>query len=359
MSTVSPFPNRPLRALLLIVGMILLGRSVPVLLAQPQNDASARLFASDEPLDLTLTGDLRAVFKDTRDDRPYRPAQLWHLDANGDSTLFEIGLKTRGFYRRKYLNCNVPPLRLNFKKQALANTVFAGQDKLKLVTHCQHKNKAYQQFALQEYLIYKIYNLLTEYSFRVRLVRITYADINPKREPITRYGFLIEDEDLLAERFGGQDVKRGVIHQEATNKERATLMAVFQYMVANTDWSVPGHHNIKIVYLGSGIPPVSIPYDFDMAGLINAPYAQPDKRLQIRSVRERLYRGYCRTPEEFGAIFDQYNAQKDAIYALFQDDPYLAQRYKDRSVDFLEAFYTTISKPRLIKKEFLNMCLMG
>lgn len=141
MSTVSPFPNRPLRALLLIAGMLLLGMPAPVLLAQPQNDASARLFASDEPLDLTLTGDLRAVFKDTRDDRPYRPAQLWHLDANGDSTLFDIGLKTRGFYRRKYLNCNVPPLRLNFKKQALANTVFAGQDKLKLVTHCQSKNK--------------------------------------------------------------------------------------------------------------------------------------------------------------------------------------------------------------------------
>ncbi len=251
----------------------------------------------------------------------------------------------------------MPPLRLNFKKKQVKKTVFAGQDKLKLVTHCKNKADAYEQYTLQEYLIYKTYNLLTDISFRVRLVRITYAETERKRKPVTKYGFLIEDEDRLAERLGGRNLETGVIHQERTDKEQASLLAVFQYMMGNTDWSVPAHHNIKFVFHNPQTPPLSIPYDFDMAGLINTPYAKPDPRLGIRTVSERIFRGYCRTEEAFDAIFAQFNAQQEATYGLFRDFPYLKQKYQKRALKYLEEFYETINKPRLVKREFLAACL--
>lgn len=318
---------------------------------------AAGLFDSEDPLDLTLEADLKPIFKDTDEERTDQPGRLWYLDQQGDSVLLDVGLKTRGYYRRLYLDCNVPPLRLNLKKKQVKDTVFDGQDKLKLVTHCKDGSTAYQQYTLKEYLIYKIYNLLTENSFRVRLVRMTYVDTADRRDPVTKYGFLIEDEDLLAERLGGRILQGGIVHQERTDREQATRLAIFQYMVGNTDWSVPGHHNIKLVFTGPKIPPLSIPYDFDFAGLINASYAKPDPRLRIGSVRERLYRGYCRTEEEFQAAFAPFNAQKDAIYALFRGFEYLEEKAKDRALDYLDGFYETINRPKSVRREFLNTCL--
>ena len=343
-------------AALLIVCAILTPDAAALALDEVSGET---LFDAEYPLKLTLEADLKPILKDTDDERPYRPARLWYLDEQGDTLSFDIGVKTRGHYRRIYLDCNVPPLRLNFKKKAVKNTVFAGQDKLKLVTHCRDKNKAYQEFTLKEYLAYKIYNLITDNSFRVRLVRMTYVDTEGKRKPVTKYGFLIEDEDRLAERLGGRILKSGVIHQEATNKELATLLAVFQYMIGNTDWSVPGRHNIKFVFVGPMLPPLAVPYDFDFAGLIHAPYAKPDPRLQISSVRERLYRGYCRTEGEFQAAFVPFNEQKEAIYALFRDFEYLDEKAAERSLKYLDDFYETINKPKGVKREFLRACLEG
>ena len=350
MKRISPVTGG-LAALLIVCSV--LGFSTDAAATSLGQEPEETLFDAEDLLELTMEADLKPVLKDTGDERPDRPARLWYLDQQGDTVSFDIGVKTRGYYRRIFLNCNVPPLRLNFKKKAVKNTVFAGQDKLKLVTHCRDKAKAYQQFTLQEYLIYKVYNLITENSFRVRLVRMTYVDTEGKRKLVTKYGFLIEDEDRLAERLGGRILKTGVIHQEVTHKEMATLLAVFQYMMGNTDWSVPGHHNIKFVFVDPKLPPLSVPYDFDFAGLVNAPYAKPDHRLQINSVRERLYRGYCRTEEEFQAAFAPFNEQQEAIYALFRDFEYLDEKVKDRSLHYLDDFYETINKPRSVKREFL------
>ena len=345
---------------ILLVAMLVFGfgREVAATTVSQEFDKSP-LFETEDPLELTLEADLRPVLNDTGEDRPYRPARLWYRDEQGDTLSFDIGVKTRGYYRRIKLDCNVPPLRLNFKKKAVSNTAFAGQDKLKLVTHCRDKDSAFQQFTLKEYLIYKAYNLITDNSFLARMVKITYVDTTGKRKQMTKYGFLIEDEDQLAERLGGRILKTGLIHQEATNKEQATVLAIFQYMIGNTDWSVPVHHNIKFVFVDPMLPPLTVPYDFDFAGLINAPYAKPDPRLRINSVRERLYRGYCRTEEEFKTALVPFNEQKEAIYALFSDFEYLDENRKSRSLKYLDEFYESINKPRGIKRAFLSTCMKG
>ncbi len=38
-------------------------------------------------------------------------------------------------------------------------------------------------------------------------------------------------------------------------------MAIFQYMIGNTGWSIPNQHNVKMLQ-GASTRPIAIPYDF-------------------------------------------------------------------------------------------------
>ena len=345
-----------------------------VLLAALLGPAAAQeapLFADDEPLALALTFDVREVTGDRSENPPWYPATLTHTSDAGETAL-DIGVRTRGYYRLNYLDCDIPPLRLNVRKKEAEGTVFEGQDKLKLVTHCQDGRDAYEQYVLQEYLIYRAYALLTEISFRTRLVRITYRDAAGKREDVTRYGFLIEDDDRMAERLRGQVIQRERIHPDATDREQVALMSVFHYMVGNTDWTVSTLHNVRLVYLtavgdsliqagafnqGSGTSAlVAVPYDFDWSGLIETPYATPDPQLGLRSVRQRRYMGFCRTVGEFQAVLDRFRAREADLYALFRESPYLEPRVAERSVAYLEEFFEQVGTERGVERAFLRDC---
>lgn len=324
--------------------------------ATAQEATPPGLFDTDDVLHLTLTGDLRAAFRDTHGEPTYHPATLSYTNAEGDTLGLALRIKARGHFRRLYLDCDVPPLRLNFKKKKTHGTVFAGQDKLKLVTHCDDHRSRYEQYVLQEYLTYRAYNLLTDHSFRARLVRITYHDTSGKRKPVTRFGFLIEDEKALAYRLGGHALQGGLIHQEDTDRAMMTLTATFQYMIGNTDWTVPRFHNVKIILTDPHRPPVVVPYDFDFAGLLNTPYAKPDERLRLRDVRMRLYRGYCRSAEAFDETFARFLDVRDDLYALFTESPHLTPAVARSSTAYLDGFYETITNPRDVRRTFLKQC---
>lgn len=331
----------------------------------------APLFADDAPLDLTLTFDVDTVTDDRSESPPWYPATLTHTDPDGAETTLDIGVRTRGYYRLNYLDCDIPPLRLNVREQEADGTVFAGQDKLKLVTHCENRRDAYQQYVFQEYLLYRAYALLTDISFRTRLVRITYRDAAGERDDVTRYGFLIEDDDWMAARLGGQIVERTRVHPDATDREQVALMSVFHYMVGNTDWTVSTLHNVRLVYregvadslaqagvFGGGPSAlVAVPYDFDWSGLIDTPYATPDPQLGIQSVRERKYLGFCRTVDEFQSVLDRFRAREADLYALFRDSPYLEPDVAERSVEYLAEFFEQVATERGVERAFLRDCL--
>src|SRR5256885_2062303 len=163
---------------------------------------------------------------------------------------------------------------------------------MKLATHCRG-GRNFEQYTLEEYLIYRIFNLLTERSFQVRLAHVTYVDTAHTRDTLTRYGFFIEDDNRMARRNHTHVITSQGIPQEGTDPDQVGLIAVFEYMIANTDWSVGGLHNIVLTEDTSGTV-YPVPYDFDWSGVISTPYARPDARLNITSVRQRLFRGYCR-----------------------------------------------------------------
>src|ERR1051325_2698929 len=302
------------------------------------------LFGPDQALALTLTTNLKAVVKDRGSEKAYHAAALSYTGADGAPVSLDIRVKPRGLFRLKPTPCQFPPLMLHFAKKRAAHTLFAAQEKLKLVTHCQNRDD-YDQYVVEEYLVYRVYNLLTERSLRVRLTRMTYVDSAGRDAPLTRYGFLLEDDRDLAARNQAVLVARKGMLQEDIDPETMGLVAVFQYMIGNTDWSVWGLHNIKLLEDSAGVVR-AVPYDFDWSGVIAPPYAKPDARLPIQSVRQRLFRGSCRSPEEFAALFDKFQAKKDAIYALYRNEPALSPKRAEQSLRYYDDFYKTIGNPR-------------
>lgn len=322
----------------------------------PPANSEVPLFSSHDVLLFTLEADWGTIFKDRSQESKYHPARLHLTGVNGSPVTLDIQVRTRGNFRLQSRICGFPPLRLNFPQAGTENTVFAGQDKLKLATHCQDDRDQYEQITLQEYLIYRSFNLLTDRSFKVRLARITYVDAAGRRDTLTKYGFLIEDEDALAARLGGTIVDMKEIHDENTERDPMTLVALFQYFVGNTDWSVWALHNIVLVQIPPEMFPTAIPYDFDWSGVISAPYARPDARLPIRTVRERLYRGYCRVRAELDPVFELFNREKEEIYALWNGQEGLAEKTRKQALQYFDEFYRIINDPRAAEREFIRNC---
>lgn len=313
------------------------------------------LFETEDLLEITLSLDLKALKKDIGEERGYHPATLSYINGDGEMSSIDLKLKARGNSRRSKDMCDFPPLRLNFQRENTVGTLFEGQDKLKLVAHCQDSEEIYKEYVVREYLVYKAYQLLTDKSFRVRLLKMTYVDTGNKNEKMEKYAFLIEGEQFVAARLAGKMLKNKKIHAENTHKPTADRVAVFQYMIGNLDWSVKENHNMKMCYKVGELP-YCIPYDFDLTGIVDTEYALPPEILPVRSVRERLYRGFCRTEEEFEAAFEEFRAVKEDLYTLYQDSEFLSEKYINSTVKYLDDFYETIGDPKLVKKEFLKKC---
>lgn len=340
--------------------LCLLSLTLPGLMMSQSSDASVisyPLFESDEALEITMEMDIRSVLRDRGEETDYHPLTVSWTNEQGELMEVAARVKVRGNFRRQRENCRFPPLRMRFEEETVVGTVFEGQEKLKLVTHCQTGRAEYQQYVLQEYLIYRSYNLMTDKSFRVRLAEITYSDSDKRDDPFTRFGFIIEDEDKMAERLGGRILEVENVHPDLTDYELSNRLAVFQYMMGNTDWSIPNLHNIKLVMPEGEQTPYAIPYDFDWSGIINARYADPNPMLNIRSVRQRVFRGLCRTPEEFMKEFTFFNENRTAIFQHHQDlVPPLTEDQFEEAVEYLDEFYAIINDPDEAKDEIIDEC---
>jgi hypothetical protein len=314
------------------------------------------LFQSESMLEVRIVADFKTLFKDRGEERDYHEGEFyWRESGDSLEQQLPVKLRLRGNFRRKKENCGFPPIRLKFGKDDTKGTLFAGQKKLKLVTHCSNRS-AYEQYNLEEYLAYKMYNELTDWSFRVRLLKISYEDAKGKKDPIQRYGFLIEDEDDMAERHGGVILEKQGISQRNIENKQEVLMSLFAYMIGNTDWSVSGQHNVKIIQRGLGDPYVAVPYDFDWCGMISTPYARPNPILGIESVRERVYRGVCQDRSLFDEAIQRFNAEKADIYRLFEQTEGMDPKVRKRALKYLDEFYEIINSENNLRNNVLNQC---
>lgn len=312
------------------------------------NKGSA-LFKSSEPIDLILQMDMQKVL-DEKAEPEYSNAQLLHCLNDNQMTFFDIKVKARGNTRRIGNICEFPPLKINFAKKSTKNTIFDGQDKLKLVTHCQESD-AYQNYTLLEYLSYKTYNTITDYSYKVRLVNITYKDISQTYPDIQKTGFIIEDDDLLAKRIGGTITNKKIWSPDSCNQNAVDVFSLFQFMIGNTDWWIHTRHNVDIIVQDDNLIPV--PFDFDYAGIINTPYAVPSKQLPIQRVTDRFFKGSCKTATYYDGVVELYNQKKSRILAVIENATYLNKNSRKISIKYVERFYKIINDPNKFS-DYLN-----
>jgi hypothetical protein len=323
----------------------------PALLA-PLGAQGSPLFQTDAPLQLRLEGDLRAVLRDRGEKRTEHPAVLRYRGAtDGDTGSLHVKLRTRGIFRLK--QCAFPPLRLDLPGKHLDGTPFAAQDKLKLVTQCRGDG-SFERLLLREYALYRVFNALTDSSFRARLARVTYLD-TVRADTVTRYAFLLESEAALARRLHADTVKSGTIHDLLTDPAYMTLVAMFQYLIGNTDWSVWGQHNIAI-FRDSTPALLAVPYDFDFSGAVSAPYATVPPQLPIRSVRERLYRGYCQPDSVLARVLARFRTAKDSMYSAVRAVPNLDPRDVRGLLDYFEDFFRMLDNSGIVHREFVRNC---
>lgn len=323
---------------------------------KPTIPKPAKLFQSDDILQIELAMNVKTVRKDIKEKRSYHPAALSYTNANGQPVTINLKVKTRGVFRRDPRICDFPPLLLNFDDKEIKNTVFRGQNKLKLVTHCKRKINYFDDFVAHEYLVYKLYSLFSDKCFHVRLAEITY--VNPGGNRQTRLGFFIEDDKKMAKRLNCNRIQnRWGYHLIAKMPIRdQVLLALFQFMVGNTDWSTPLEHNVQLLVHKDYQTIYAVPYDFDITGIINPDYALPDPKLHIKSMREREYRGFCSNLGKLEQAIAIFKSKKREIFQLYESFPYLKEKYKKSARRYLNDFFEIIDNPRRLKNQIIDKC---
>lgn len=311
------------------------------------------LFTSHDPLSIRITADFKSVFKDRDTTKQNWLPGTMAWTAGSDSGQMPIELTTRGHFRLKPGSCSFPPLRLRLNREARAGTLFDKQGTIKLGVHCRSGNKRYEQIVHQEYLVYRTFNALTDSSFRVRLVQATYVD-SVAGTTVEAPAFFIEDPDDLGDRMAMKDFDtQGATFADVDTASTA-LMSLFFYMVGGTDWSLPYLHNVRVFTSDARYVPV--PYDFDWAGVVSAPYARPDYRLGIKSVRDRIWRGPCYPNEVLESTLARITAARDAIYAVYRDHSALDPKLLKESLEYYDEFFKFAGDNRSWNRELRVNC---
>ena len=324
------------------------------------NAAPAPLFAGDEIVEITIRAPLTALFRE-RDKTNHVDGAVEYVGDDGNKAILAIGLSTRGNYRNDPRNCRFPPLFLDFKKKKVAETLFAEQDKLKLVTHCKN-SRSYEESVIREYLAYRVFNLLSDLSFRVRLLRVTYIDITRNNKEAVHFGFLIEHRKSFAKRTGIpvahiRSIKVAQLQPAFTN-----LTSLYHLFIGNTDFSQIAPepdddccHN-HALFARSDEAFFSVPYDFDMSGFVKAPHSVPTGKSRLQHVRQRRYRGWCEFNDRLPENIALFRARRNDIVALVESNDLQRTSPKKSLLGFIDKFYDIVEDPDRVEKKLIEDC---
>ncbi len=321
-----------------------------VLAARKTEAQTRKLFQDGPPIEFTLTSEFKLI----NSERTPNNSKLFPGVLTVAGKDIPVRLGSRGHVRLDPRTCEFVPIKVAFPQEEIVATIFEGQTTLKLGTHCQNE-KEFDQYVMREYLTYRLANLVTPSSFRARLARGTYLDAKSKKAISTHNALFLEHVNDVARRLGGRDVDLMHLEFKDLHQDTLTTMMLLEYMLGNTDYSIWALHNVVIVQdkKRTFFP---VPYDFDASGMVHPPYATPDPRLNLRSVTDRLYRGPCRTVDEFNAAADPFRARKADMIAAIESLKELNGKHKSEMKNYLESFFLSIQTPESIKKTFVDGC---
>jgi hypothetical protein len=302
-------------------------------------------------LHATLVTNLNNILT-SKKEKDYEFTGIFKTELPGGTLVNDpVVLEVSGNFRLKF--CYVPPIKIHFNVNKAS--FLSPLKQMKLVSTCK-TSRDFDQYLLKEYIVYKIYNLITDNSFYVRLVELTFQDSMGAKKPLTEYAFLQEDIKETASRNNCKVWKENKVQTKYIDRKQMTILSVFEYMIGNTDWGVSPNHNIRFIAPksdSSGIL-IAVPYDFDYSGMINAFYAIPDENLKIENVRQRQYIGFVRSYSEMEEALNIFREKKAAIYALINQFSLLSPKTRKEMTDYLDEFYETINSPGKVKSDLLE-----
>jgi hypothetical protein len=318
------------------------------------------LFLDDRPLEMDLFMDPRKLCRvEDKSQCQDVPARLSYSVKGQEDRAIDIPLlvKTRGSWRLRRDICTIPPLFLVFPEDQTQTkgTLFAGQDVLPLTTHCSSKQGRTDDYVLKEYLAYRIYNLFSEKSVRVRLASIRYRKPNVNKLPTRHYAFFNEHFHSVAARNDVELWETPRLDTALVDSMEMATMDIFQFMIGNTDFSSLSQHNIALLRTSEGRV-TTLPFDFDFSGLVNAKYAGPDPSLPLMSNRQRLYRGFCHPDLDWDELFQRFIDEKAQVFELLDSTPGLTRRAQKSTRKYLNEFYEILDSPELRQKNIVDAC---
>lgn len=330
------------KPLIFFFATIFLGSSIH--LSGQKKDTVKTIFdfmAIGEMLEMELATDLN-LLKDQKKTNEYQPASISFTDASGKAQKWNIKLRSRGKFRRRI--CILPPLKLNFNKGDLQKAGLKKDDELKLITHCVEGYEG-KEFLLREYLAYKLFQILSPYSLKVHLVEVKYRDTKSKAKS-TGLGILMEDEASMAKRYDAKLCDDCFsTPKDSFNLDQVNISCMFEYMIGNTDWSIPMVRNVKMLRFKDGSKAAIVPYDFDFSGFVNASYALPNADYKLTSVRERIFLSLTKSDAELEKTKAHFEAKRDEMVSFIKGFKMLSSAGRNDAINYLDSFYDSLKKP--------------
>ncbi len=293
---------------------------------------TSTFFTSDSVISISLIFDIDAFEANNEGKRFDHIATLKYTEANKQAVELRVKVKLQGQFRTDTANCNMPQLKVKFDKQKKDYQLFKGIKNADLVFPCKKNTEAYEQYLIQEYLLYKMYNLFTSNSYQVRMVKLQLINTGTKKDTLQTLAFFRESDEDMANRLDGKIMETMPIDTTKINETVLKRMAIFQYIIGNEDWSERYMHNIKMLEKEDKSL-YAIPYDFDFCGLISTPYANFDSLDFYRNT------SIDTTSELNKYLITDYLEKHDSCILLFQKNAFLLPTYKKKSIDYLQKFF--------------------
>ncbi len=304
------------------------------------------VLSEEEVVKIEIETDFKTLLKNKAEPE-YQPGTFTFLSGTLEGTTKEVKIMPRGNMRRRI--CFYPPIWVRFSKKDFDH------HKFKLVNICR-KGKVMDENLFEEYLIYRLYQLLTEYSFDTQLFQIDYKLPDEEEIEFSAYGFFIEHKKELAKRTGTKDYDPTSMRPRILEQHHYARMALFQYIVGNTDWHITNLHNLKFFRSVEEKAVIAVPYDFDYSGFVNASYAVPHESLPIKSVSTHYNKADCFSEEIIDKVLPEVLAQKQAMIDLVMGFELLPEKRRENLVSFLEEGFSDLKNKKKVRKLFVKNC---
>ncbi len=311
------------------------------------------LFESREPVNLRATGSIKSIKKQSNDST-FVTGKFEYEQARDQWVTLAVHARVRGNFRLRY--CYFPPLKLKFGKKDVASTLFAGNKTLKLVLPCRTSSDK-NELIRKEYLCYQFYQQLSPYYFRTRLANLKLTEVSRKRErSYDLLTFFVEDNSIVAKRSNGKMVETKGISPAMFDEKQSIRNDFFQYMIGNADWSAVFQHNSNTMIVNGKYVPLS--YDFDMSGFVHADYAQENApTLGTGDVRERVYRGFCKSKPAMEEIRKEFLGQESEVKLIIDDQASYFDKYALKDMrGYIDEFFEILKSDDAFQHSIVSQC---